>query len=220
VVGLARGGQAGGPRLTGSIPVNRLYLRQHASRRADTPAAHAAEQRDLHHEKGSDMKTPLVQREWVTPLTMGAFGLLATTGVLMFFHLDSGLNKTAHEWLGWVLVGGVALHAAVNANALKRHLASTRGRAVIGAFALLLALSFVPTGGGQPPFVQPVRSLANAPLPVLAQVGGVSQDEMRRRLAQAGLAVRSDDDTVARMAGKDLGRQMRVLSRVLAAPPA
>ena len=37
---------------------------------------------------------------------MGAFTLSAVTGVLMFFHLDSGLNKAAHEWLSWAMVGG------------------------------------------------------------------------------------------------------------------
>ena len=50
-----------------------------------------------------------LQRDWITPITMGAFGLLAVTGALMFFHLDRGLNETAHEWLSWVLLGGVAL---------------------------------------------------------------------------------------------------------------
>ena len=38
-----------------------------------------------------------LQRDWATPLTIGAFGLLAVTGVLMFFHPDSGLNKAVHE---------------------------------------------------------------------------------------------------------------------------
>lgn len=41
-----------------------------------------------------------LKRQWVTPLMAGSFILMATTGILMFFHLDSGLNKTAHEWLG------------------------------------------------------------------------------------------------------------------------
>lgn len=47
-----------------------------------------------------------VSREWATPLTIGIFTLMAVTGILMFFHLDKGLNKTAHEWLGWLLVAG------------------------------------------------------------------------------------------------------------------
>ena len=65
-------------------------------------------------------------RPWATPLTIGSFALMATTGILMFFHLDSGLNKVAHEWLGWAMVAGVALHATVNWAALKRHLLANR----------------------------------------------------------------------------------------------
>ena len=51
------------------------------------------------------------QRPWITPVVIGAFTLSAVTGVLMFFHLDSGLNKTAHEWLSWAMVIGVVLLA-------------------------------------------------------------------------------------------------------------
>ena len=49
-----------------------------------------------------------IKREWATPITIGAFLLSAVTGVLLFFHLDSGLNKLAHEWLSWVLLAAVA----------------------------------------------------------------------------------------------------------------
>ena len=53
-------------------------------------------------------------RESATPLTIGSFLLIAITGVLMFFHLDSGLNKLAHEWLGWAMIarGRPACHRA------------------------------------------------------------------------------------------------------------
>ena len=50
------------------------------------------------------------QRPWITPLVIGTFALMAVTGSLMFFHLDTGLNKTAHEWLGWAMVAAVLLH--------------------------------------------------------------------------------------------------------------
>ena len=157
-----------------------------------------------------------LQRDWITPITMGAFGLLAVTGVLMFFHLDSGLNETAHEWLSWVLLGGVALHAAVNWMGVKRHLAGWRGRTAVGIFALLLAASFVSVGGKkEPPFVAPLRALADAPLPVLAQVAKTSPDELRARLQKAGVSVRDDADTVRSLVGGDTRKQMRVLSQVV-----
>ncbi|MFT3955320.1 MAG: DUF4405 domain-containing protein [Piscinibacter sp.] len=159
-----------------------------------------------------------LQRDWITPITMGAFGLLAVTGVLMFFHADSGLNKTAHEWLGWVLLGGVVLHGTVNWPALRRHLAGWRGRAALAFFALLLAASFLPLGGqGEPPFVPPLRALADAPLPVLAQVAKTTPAQLRERLQRAGVSPASDDDTVRSLVGDDTRAQIRVLSQVLEA---
>ena len=159
-----------------------------------------------------------LQRDWITPITMGAFGLLAVTGVLMFFHLDSGLNETAHQWLSWVLLGGVALHAAVNWAGVRRHLAGWKGRAALGAFATVLALSFVPMGGqGEPPFLPPMRALADAPLPLLAQVANATPQQMRERLQGQGLATARDTDTVRSLVGEDTRAQIRVLSQVMAA---
>ena len=160
-----------------------------------------------------------IQREWATPLTAGAFGLLAVTGVLMFFHLDTGLNKTAHEWLAWVLLAGVGLHLASNFNAFKRYLHMRWPRAVLAGFALLLGLSFIPLGGGggEPPFVAPLARLAAAPLPVLAAVAGTSPDDMARRLAAAGLPGATASSSVLQLAGPDRKQQIRVLGQVLAA---
>jgi hypothetical protein len=160
-----------------------------------------------------------LQRAWVTPLTIGTFTLLGVTGVLMFFHLDSGLNKAAHEWLSWLLLAGAAGHAAVNWGAFRHHLAGWRGRLVIGASLALLAVSFAPAGARErPPPYASVRALASAPLAVLAQVARVSPAELRRRLVGAGLQPAGDADTVQALAGNDAGHQARVLAIVLASP--
>jgi cytochrome b561 len=75
-----------------------------------------------------------IAREWATPLTIGSFGLMATTGILMFFHLDSGLNKTAHEWLGWVMVAVVAAHGrCVHVDVLVRWLKKSALRSRLDA---------------------------------------------------------------------------------------
>jgi hypothetical protein len=94
-----------------------------------------------------------IQRNWVTPLAAGAFLLSAVTGILMFFHFDSGLNKLAHEWLSWVLLGAVALHVTANFDGFKRHLGTRRGQLLVGLFALVLLSSFVGSGEkDEPPF--------------------------------------------------------------------
>lgn len=156
-------------------------------------------------------------RPWITPLVIGTFVLMSVTGSLMFFHLDSGLNKTAHEWLGWAMVAAVVLHALMNLNSFKRHFTARPGRWVLGVSALVLAASFIPLGatGGKPPFVAPMQTLAKAPLSAVAQVAGVSTTELRARLAQAGVTSQSDTQSVKDLVGPDLGQQMRTLGKVL-----
>lgn len=157
-----------------------------------------------------------LQREWITPITMGSFLLSAVTGVLIFFHLDAGANKFVHEWLSWVLLAGVALHAAVNFNAVKKHLLTRRGQWLLGLFVVLLAVSFVPLAGDkEPPFVTPVRALANAPLATLAEVGKMSPAQLTERLQRAGLNPVSMQQSLSDLAGSDTRKQMRLLGTLL-----
>jgi len=159
-------------------------------------------------------------RPWITPLVIGAFLLSAVTGVLMFFHLDSGLNKTAHEWLSWAMVIGVTLHVLLNMPAFKRYFTQNTGRLVMGAFALVLVLSFIPAGGeggSEPGFAPPVRALAKTPITVLAQVAGTTTDDMKAKLQAAGVTVTSDQQSVADLVGPDLRAQIGTLTQVLPA---
>ncbi len=159
-----------------------------------------------------------IKREWATPLTAGAFLLTAVTGILMFFHIDSGINKTAHEWLSWLLVLGVGLHMVSNFTGFKRYLTAPKGQIFIGGFALLLALSFIPVGdvGGEPAFMQSVKSLSAAPLTTLALVAEVTPEQMVERLSDAGFTVQSNAQSVSDVVGADLRKQMHVLKIVLA----
>ncbi|MBI5785954.1 MAG: DUF4405 domain-containing protein [Rhodocyclales bacterium] len=156
-----------------------------------------------------------IQRNWVTPITAGAFLISAVTGVLIFFHVDSGANKFVHEWLSWVLLGGALFHTAANFAGLNMHLRTRRGQALIGVFVVALVLSFIPLGGGgEPPFMAPVRALGETNLTTLAQVAQVTPAQLRDRLGKAGVHVDSDQQTLAELVGPDVRRQMNVLGRV------
>jgi hypothetical protein len=158
-----------------------------------------------------------LKREWITPLTAGAFLLVAVTGVLMFFHVDRGLNKVAHEWLGWALVAAVALHVTTNARALRKHLEKRPGQVLVALFVLLLGASFFSApgeeGGGGPPFAAPVGALAGAPMATLADVAGLTEDEVRTRLRDAGFD--GDAPSVTRAVGNEPRRQLAALNAVL-----
>lgn len=159
------------------------------------------------------------QRPWITPLVTGIFLLMAVTGGLMFFHIDTGLNKSAHEWLGWAMVAGVALHVALNINAFKRYLTQPTSRWVLGAGVAALALSFVPlggTGGGKPPFAAPMQALAKTPLTTVASVAGLPVTEVRARLNAAGVTSQNDTQSIQDLVGPDMGRQIRTLGKVFA----
>ena len=159
-------------------------------------------------------------RPWITPLVIGSFVLIAVTGVLMFFHLDQGMNKLAHEWLSWLMLAGVGLHVLLNLPAFKRYLSQKTARMVIGVLALVLGLSFVSLPGAkkQPSYAAPVHALAQTPLPVLAQVLGKSTEALKADLTQAGVAVDSDEQTLQALVGPDLKTQVRIFNRLLSQP--
>jgi Na+/melibiose symporter-like transporter len=162
-----------------------------------------------------------ISRDWATPLTIGAFILMACTGILMFFHWDTGMNKDLHEWLGWALVAGVALHGAANWSALKRHLARAPALAIIGVFVALLAASFfiTPEEEGSP--VRLVMStMLQSPLKNLAPLAGQTPEALVAKLQQAGFKASSPDQTLTEIAGPEREQQNKALATVLPAAKA
>lgn len=113
-------------------------------------------------------------RTWATPLTIGAFLLISVTGIMMFFHLELGLSKVAHEWLGWALVVGVAAHLWLNRRAFTTYFKRPAAVSIMAASAaVLVAALLVPAGNGASvPVRQVLGSLTKAPISALAVVSG------------------------------------------------
>lgn len=139
-----------------------------------------------------------ISSNWATPLTIGAFAVMATTGLLMFFHADTGVNKTAHEWLGWVMVAGVGFHAVANWRMFKKYfVVGTASRVILASSAAVLLASFFSLGGGpgggpggdMPPHVQALKAITAAPLAEVAGVAGKPVEQLLADLQGAGIAV-------------------------------
>lgn len=159
-------------------------------------------------------------REWVTPLTLGVFSVMAATGVLLFFHLDTGLNKTAHEWLGWLLVAAVVAHGCVNWVGLRRYLLnSRRAQVVLLASALVLAGSFMLGGNEKSPSPSALvmRAVTKAPLKDVAPLTGKTLEQVQSELAALGLPAADGEQTLQRLTGNDRARTGEAL-RALFAP--
>ena len=154
-------------------------------------------------------------RKWATPITIGAFLVSGVTGVLMFFHLESDLNKAAHEWLSWALVGGVALHLAVNYRAFTIYFKRRQAVAVMAALAMVLGLSFLPIAGasGGSPVSAVMGGLGRAPVEQVIALTGESAEAGLARLSAAGFEARQGQ-TIADLAGGDRSRQGAILSTI------
>lgn len=162
-----------------------------------------------------------ISRDWATPITMGAFLLMSVTGILMFFHLDTGLNKEAHEWLGWAMVAGVALHSVANWGAFSKHLGRRPAQAIVGVFALVLAGSFFiqPDKNDGSPDKLVMDTMLAAPLSQVAGLSSQSPQALVDKLTQAGFNVASPAQSLSDIAGKEREPQMKALRLALNKAP-
>lgn len=166
------------------------------------------------------MKEILRSRTWAGPLTIGSFAVVAATGIVMFFHLNSGLVKLAHEWLGWLLVIGVIAHVAINWRPFVRYFCKPAGIAIMAVLLTLGVLSFFVGGpaGRQHPLMGAFTALEQSSLQVVAQVAKSNPDALLANLRTKGLRVRNGEQTIREIASENGVRSMEILGNILGNP--
>jgi hypothetical protein len=161
-----------------------------------------------------------ISREWATPAAIGIFTLMAVTGLLMFFHLDSGLQKTVHEWAGWLVVAAVVAHAAANWLGFKRYFTgSGKSPVILGVCALVLAGTFFSLPGAaeqaSPPALA-MRAMSQAPVGTVAALFGKTGEQAVKDLAAAGIVLPNEQATIGSAIEGDrekMGQALRAISR-------
>ncbi|AOZ70412.1 hypothetical protein LPB142_14635 [Rhodobacter xanthinilyticus] len=160
-------------------------------------------------------------RAWATPLVIGAFAIMALTGVLMFFHLDTATMKTVHEWAGLVMVAGALAHLLLNWRAFTTYFRRPLANAIMAAGVIVAGLTFVPNlipgvveGAGLGPEVV-IRSLGNARIDVLADLAGKAPEALQAELKAAGYGDLALDQTVKSAAQGDGGVLRGILATAL-----
>lgn len=140
------------------------------------------------------MFRPASLRPWATPLTIGAFVLMAVSGVMMFFHVMPGYITYAHRWLSWLFLLGAGAHIILNNRALVRHLGSAWGRTSLTVFTLALIVSTFSFGQVTAPQLERRVSekLVEARLSTLADLTRTNQTGLLRKLAGHGVRARPD----------------------------
>jgi len=83
-------------------------------------------------------------KTWVSPGLAIGFIVISVTGILMFFHIENGVIKNLHEWIGLLFVGVGIFHLVIN---WKSFLSCFKNRpaiislCVVSVISLLIAVS-------------------------------------------------------------------------------
>ncbi|MBI1292061.1 DUF4405 domain-containing protein [bacterium] len=153
-------------------------------------------------------------RSFATPLTIGGFVLSAVTGVALFFHFNTPGSKALHEWFGWLLIGGVALHVWLNRKVFATYFRQPLALVIIALLVGLTAFSFFtggggggrgngPGGGGErrgPSGRLATEVIMGASVSVAAQLAKSEPEQLIAKLEAAGIEVESKDQTLSDIA--------------------
>ena len=163
------------------------------------------------------MKDVIRLRAWAGPLTIGSFVVISVTGILMFFHMNTGLAKLAHEWLGWLLVIGGVAHLFVNWRAFLAYFRKPVAIAIMAVVLLVGALAMLPVGGAtrRPPMMDFSRALEQSSLTLVAQVAKRNPQTAIDDLKARGIEVKDAQHTIATIAEDNGKRSFEVLACVL-----
>jgi len=91
------------------------------------------------------MKNPFSLKTILSPFVAIAFGVIAATGVLLFFHVKNGPIMMLHEWFGWAFTVAGAVHLLLNWRPLVAYLRVSRGLVSL-TVAVVLGISLVILG--------------------------------------------------------------------------
>lgn len=162
-------------------------------------------------------------RAWATPLVIGAFLVMAATGSLMFFHIETPAMKVVHEWAGLVMVAGGLAHLILNWRPFTVYLRRPLASGIMACGAVLLGLTFSPNlipgleaGAGLGPRVV-MDSMGNARLATLSELSGKPMESLMAELAAAGLTDLDPQKTVKANAHGD-GEKLRQILAVALVP--
>lgn len=144
-------------------------------------------------------------QKFATPAVTGLFLISAISGVALFFHWNSRLFHSMHEWLGMALLLPFAFHTWRNRNALmgyfhRKTLLPVLAVCFLGAGAFAVASTTGKPGGNPAARVLPLLTHAN--IADLAPILHATPESLTATLRQRGLTVASEADTLDTIAAR------------------
>ena len=154
-------------------------------------------------------------KSWATPLAAGTFIILAVTGILMFFKIETGYIKPVHEWLSWAMVVGVVFHTIANWKAFTAYFSRQPSLSIIAAGLIITALSvFVPSSEKGNFKKNMFRALESAKIETLAGMTDQNSAAIIRKFQNRGITEAGTAMTVKEIAALS-GKKEKDILRVI-----
>lgn len=159
-----------------------------------------------------------------TPLTTGMFLVSTVSGIALFFHWNSSLFKSMHEWLSFVLlVPFCLLHVWKNWGSLVNYTRNGMLFIVLGlsvAVAIPFALSSLnSSGSGGNPAFRVARLMTDSPLITVAPLLKQSPEALQDKILQLGYRIESPQDSLEKIAATSGANGMKLLTELLPKGP-
>jgi hypothetical protein len=153
-------------------------------------------------------------RPWATPIVIGSYFLMMITGILMFFHLDVGINKIIHEWFGWFLIIGGIAHLLMHLNSLIKYLKKPISVSLIAIFIIVLVTSFFIEKRSTNPVKNVMMAVNKAPISSLIAISGNSEIEVLENLKSNGFIITNNQENVDSIANGDKEKTKKLISLI------
>lgn len=158
-------------------------------------------------------------KTWATPLAIGSFIISAVTGLLIFFDIEMGAVEPVHKWLGWLLVGGVALHLLANWKAFTGYFSRKPALVITGVAALVTVSSLLPVfgekeEGGKHTVMAAAGALESSSLETVALVAKKTPEELAGLLSAKGISAVDKSMTLKEIAARN-GKESRAVLALL-----
>ncbi len=108
------------------------------------------------------------QKTWLSPVIAGAFLVVSVTGILLFFHVKSGIVMELHKWVGFLFIGFGIWHLILHLKTFWSYLSK---RPAVVSLCLLSAASVIIAFAAENRDISRHKRYANA-----NQYGEISSD--------------------------------------------
>lgn len=155
-------------------------------------------------------------RHWSTPLIIASGIIIAVSGVMMFFHLGTGLIQELHEWIGVLFAVGMLFHIHQHWQPFRRYFSQKTGIAIMITMIALSSGMLVATGDNEEhPAKQLAQQFSQKSLTEIAQFQQRPIEQLLIDMEIEQIEVRSPEISLQKIAEENHTSPLRLIKIIV-----